>query len=625
MTEVEDCRPEIGHLVFRDSGQPGVGSSYPILANDLFHVGRELVQQALGVEDRCISKHHLKIHCVKYEDDDEKVAPMVWARVLSNNSIIFRRNGLDDEDGGIPLSREHGAFLLNEGDSIQLTSNIWVDFELPDDVRRSDPPQLDTSQCAEIPIFAHRYRLTTRVLGFGGYAAVYVANDERTGKQVACKIVKQPDNLDEDHELRLTCRATNESVAREFNILKALSHPNIMALEAVYCTPYNVYIFQDLITGGDLMSHVQRTGRLSEAQAAIILRQLLEAVKYLHAHGIVHRDIKPENILVTSWKDGGRIVLTDFGQSRPTGNVQNTGNQARVSRMQTLVGTVGYCAPEIVRLRRQTLKDRGDYSKAVDIWSVGCVACAMLGSDVLFPNDGHDTVSDLTKEDYDNRMYTFEFGEDWAHLGRRAKGFIKGCLNWDEEDRLTAMEALAHEWFTHRHYRAEMDAAYKRAIADWQPKKYNDEDLIQEINTAMHVERAAAKRREEVRSKHFPPFTSATVLAHQQHSGPTEQASQLARFRAIEKLNASPLVPASSSSAQAHREEPVDDSVPYPPGFDHSGDHDEFDDDCFQEWTAADYDGLEMHPAKKVVPRAQADIGSFPMPPPFMSRTIMTR
>lgn len=303
------------------------------------------MQQALGVEDRCISKHHLKIHCVKYEDDDEKVAPMVWARVLSNNAIIFRRNGLDDEEGGVPLSKEHGAFLLNEGDSIQLTSNIWVEFELPRDGRRSDPPQLDSSQRAEIPIFAHRYRLTTRVLGFGGYAAVYVANDEKTGKQVACKIVKQPDNLDEDHELRLTCRATNESVAREFNILKALSHPNIMTLEAVYSTPYNVYIFQDLITGGDLMSHVQRTGRLSEAQAAIILRQLLEAVKYLHANGIVHRDIKPENILVTNWKDGGRIVLTDFGQSRPTGNVQNTGNQARVSRMQTLVGTVGYCAP----------------------------------------------------------------------------------------------------------------------------------------------------------------------------------------------------------------------------------------------------------------------------------------
>ena len=270
---------------------------------------------------------------------------MVWAHVLSNNSIIFRRNGLDDEDGGIPVSREHGAFLLNEGDSIQLTSNIWVDFELPDGGRRSDPPQLDTSQCAEIPIFAHRYRLTTRVLGFGGYAAVYVANDEKTGKQVACKIVKQPDNLDEEHVLRLTCKATNESVAREFNILKALSHPNIMTLEAVFTTPYNVYIFQDLITGGDLMSHVQRTGRLAEAQAAIILRQLLEAVKYLHANGIVHRDIKPENILMTSWKDGGRIVLTDFGQARPTVDTQSAGKQARALRMQTLVGTIGYCAP----------------------------------------------------------------------------------------------------------------------------------------------------------------------------------------------------------------------------------------------------------------------------------------
>ncbi|KAF2212005.1 hypothetical protein CERZMDRAFT_42444, partial [Cercospora zeae-maydis SCOH1-5] len=369
---------------------------------------------------------------------------MVWARVLSNNSIIFRRNGLDGLDGGILVSKDHGTFLVNEGDAIQLTNTVWLDFEFSNNGHKSNPPRLDLSQRAEVSIFAHRYRLTTRVLGVGGYAAVYVANDEKTGKQVACKIVKQPNSLNEDHTLRQVCKATNESVAREFNILKAVSHPNIMTLEAVISTPYNVYIFQDLITGGDLMSYLQRTGKLTEAQTAIIIRQLLEAVKYLHAHGIVHRDIKPENILMTSWRDGGRIVLTDFGQARPIVAPQTADKKASLARLRKQASEEG-------------LQVRGHYSKAIDIWSVGCVACALLAHDVLFPDDGHDTIRDLSKEDYDKRMEEFNSGEQWEHIGRRAKEFIRGCLEIDEEHRLTATQALDCEWFTHRHYRAEMD------------------------------------------------------------------------------------------------------------------------------------------------------------------------
>ncbi|KAM3417689.1 hypothetical protein BST61_g5924 [Cercospora zeina] len=631
MTEAESSRPEIGRLLFRDSDRPDVGSHFALCANDQFHIGRQMVQEALGIEDRCISKHHLSIHCVKYEDDDQRVAPMVWARVLSNNSIIFRRNGLDGEDGGIFVSKEHGAFLINQGDSIQLTNSIWLDFESSNNGHKSDPPRLDLSQRAEVSTFAHRYRLATRVLGAGGYAAVYIANDEKTGKQVACKIVKQPNSLDEEHSLRRVCKATNESVAREFNILKAVSHPNIMTLEAVISTPYNVYIFQDLITGGDLMSYSQRTGNLTEAQTAIIIRQLLEAVKYLHANGIVHRDIKPENILMTSWRDGGRIVLTDFGQARLITAPQTADKRGSVFRMQTLVGTPGYSAPEIGRLRsgaaQEGLQLRGHYSKAIDIWSVGCVACALLGHDVLFPDDAHNAICDLSKEDYDKRMAEFNSGEDWTHIGCRAKEFIRGCLEFDDEHRLTATEALDCEWFTHQHYRAEMDAAYKRAVADWQPKKYNIEDLIQEIDTTMHVERAVAQHeaggeQEEERSRYFLASTTSTpTRAQHRFSEHSRQASQFSRCRSIDQLHASSLAPASSSPGETHREEPAEESmsVPYPPDFA----PDEFDDDSFQEWTAADFDDVGLHPAKKVAVQFQEGSCSFPAPPTFRSRTTV--
>ena len=107
------------------------------------------------------------------------------------------------------------------------------------------------------------------------------------------------------------------------------------------------FAMQELITGGDLFSYVDShaDGRLSDAESAVIVRQLLEAITYLHEHGVVHRDIKPENILMTSLKRGSRIVLTDFGHAHQMSTSQVFGNPGVRHRMHTNVGTFEYSAP----------------------------------------------------------------------------------------------------------------------------------------------------------------------------------------------------------------------------------------------------------------------------------------
>lgn len=196
-----------------------------------------------------------------------------------------------------------------------------------------------------------------------------MAVDRSSNSQLACKIVDlrqltpKPNalsdrkehpasaaNVDSDDQMRkLECWTKQQKAEnaredkiklyrREANILSKISHPNIIGLEKVYVTDNTIYILLELVTGGDLFSYLDsKDGVLQEIETAVIVRQLLIAVDYLHSQGIAHRDLKPENILLSSVSEGCRVVLTDFGAAR-TFNTKST-------RMTTSVGTTEYVAP----------------------------------------------------------------------------------------------------------------------------------------------------------------------------------------------------------------------------------------------------------------------------------------
>lgn len=216
-------------------------------------------------------------------------------------------------------------------------------------------------------LFADRYTITNQVLGSGGYGDVLAAIHKKSSRQLACKIVDLTQRVKKVQRRPLHDVTNGSPVARkgragrsrdtfldsqqfrEFDILQELDHPNIVHLEKVFWSESTVFIFQELITGGDLFSYVAyRNTNLSDPDVAVILMQLLKGVEYLHERDIVHRDLKPDNILVSVAADKPlRIIITDFGGCRQLGSkdMRENGVSTPQRRMHTFAGTPGYIAP----------------------------------------------------------------------------------------------------------------------------------------------------------------------------------------------------------------------------------------------------------------------------------------
>ena len=189
----------------------------------------------------------------------------------------------------------------------------------------TDPTQAMPSGGGAPVVVASRYRLVT-LLGRGGTAEVWRAEDEALARDVALKLVTVP---------------TDDSAARageEARLLARLSHPGLVPVyDAGSDERGRPWVVMELVEGETLADTLKR-GPLTSQRAAAVGRSIAEALAYVHGQGLLHRDVKPANILVGN---DGRVRLTDFGIARLV-------DAARVTSTGMMVGTASYLAPEQV-------------------------------------------------------------------------------------------------------------------------------------------------------------------------------------------------------------------------------------------------------------------------------------
>lgn len=116
------------------------------------------------------------------------------------------------------------------------------------------------------------------------------------------------------------------------------------------------------------------------------------------------------------------------------------------------------------------------YSKAIDMWSIGSITCALLTGDVIFVDRDdplYKTRPDKVIFDLAEQcdLSVMNDGEQWETVGNRPKDFIKRLLVLDESQRMTVQEALQHSWFTHKSYASEFEAVYELAVKEWKPRR----------------------------------------------------------------------------------------------------------------------------------------------------------
>jgi len=292
-------------------------------------------------------------------------------------------------------------------------------------------------------------------LGAGSFGTVYKIKHKKLGHIRAVKVLSK-DSLIENN--------SDQTFLQEIEILSKLDHPNIIKIFDYYTDKNNFYVVNELATGGELYAQIVNLQFFTEDNAALIMKQLLSAVYYLHSNNIVHRDLKPENILMETNNVGDySIKLIDFG----------TAVTFSKKKMKEITGSPFYIAPEVLK---------NSYNNKCDVWSCGVILFVLLCGYPPFNAPTEDEILQLVVQG----KYNFNSVE-WESVSENAKQLIRKMMTYDPQKRITAEEALNDPWFTKRRENIDLKINNKAKSALDNLKKFAAKQKLQQACIAFIV------------------------------------------------------------------------------------------------------------------------------------------
>jgi cyclin-dependent kinase 2 len=278
-------------------------------------------------------------------------------------------------------------------------------------------------------------------IGSGTYGVVYKGIIKETEELIAIKKIK----------IELESEGVPSTALREICILRDLSHPNIVDLKDVVCSNNKLFLLFEYLEI-DLKKYMEQLPKNEKLKPELVkhfMYQILDGLAYCHAKRIIHRDLKPQNLLLNK---NLQLKLADFGLARAF--------SLPIRPYTKEVLTLWYRGPEI-------LLGSQEYSKSVDIWSVGCIFAELVLMQPIF--QGESDIDQLMKifkvlgtpdeevwPDIVNHPYykdsfpkypPVKIEELLSNLDPEGINLLGKMLAYDPNQRITAKEALKHNYF----------------------------------------------------------------------------------------------------------------------------------------------------------------------------------